>query len=73
MIKKTVYLTERQNSELEAIAKSTGKNTIDLISEAIDRFIDQVKREMILQKAAGMWKDKIDFPGFKETRKEWDR
>ena len=76
MIRKQLYLTERQNSELEAIAKITGKKQSELIREALDRFIDQesqAKREMTLFKAAGMWKDRTDLQDFDEMRKEWDR
>jgi hypothetical protein len=76
MIRTQIYLTEHQRAELAVIARTLGKKQSELIREAVDRFIDQVsdhRRKMILKKAAGIWKDRTDFPDFDKIRTEWDR
>ena len=75
-ILKELYLTEHQRDELAAIAKIAGKKQSELIREAVDRLIDQEgrsRREAVLRKAAGIWKDRMDLPYFKAARAEWDR
>ncbi|MBW1930946.1 MAG: ribbon-helix-helix protein, CopG family [Deltaproteobacteria bacterium] len=76
MVRTQIYLTERQRNELAAIAKMAGKKQSEIIREAIDLFIDQAsrsRREAILNKAAGMWRDRTDLPNFKALRAEWNR
>ena len=76
MVRTQIYLTERQHAELIAISKVMGKKQSELIREAVDRLIDQAghnRREAVLRKAAGIWKDRTDLPDFKATRAEWDR
>ena len=76
MVRTQIYLTERQREELAAIAKTVGKKQSELIREAVDRLIDQLgrgRREAVLRKAAGIWKDRTDLPDFKSVRFEWDR
>jgi len=76
MIRTQIYLTEHQRKELATIAKSFGKKQSELIREAIDRLIEQTgknHREMVLRRAAGIWKDRTDLPDFKSIRAEWDR
>jgi hypothetical protein len=76
MVRTQIYLTERQRKELAAIAKAAGKKQSELIREAVDRLIDQLgrsRRETVLSKAAGIWKNRKDLPDFKAVRAEWDR
>ncbi len=76
MVRTQIYLTERQRYDLAAIAKIEGKKQSELIREAVDRLIYQAgrsRREAVLRKAAGIWKDRTDLPDFKATRAEWDR
>lgn len=76
MVRKQVYLTEGQSDELAAIAKTVGKKQSELIREAIDLFIDQAgadRRDLVLRRTAGMWKNRTDLPDFKAIRAEWDR
>ncbi len=76
MVRTQIYLTEHQRTELAAIAKTAGKKQSELIREAISLLIDQAgfnRREVVLRKAAGIWKDRTDLPDFKATRAEWDR
>ena len=76
MVRTQVYLTQRQRDELAALAKTVGKKQSELIREAIDHLIDQSgrsRRDAVLRKAAGIWKDRTDLPDFKATRAEWDR
>jgi hypothetical protein len=76
MVRTQIYLTKSQRDELKAIAKAAGKKQSELIREAIDRLIDEVscgRREIVLQEAAGIWKDRKDLPDFRVTRAEWDR
>ena len=76
MIRTQIYLTKRQRDELAAIAKTVGKKQSELIREAVDRLIDQsghIRREVVLNTAAGVWKDRRDLPDFTAMRGEWDR
>ena len=76
MIRTQIYLTEDQREEIADIAKIEGKRQSELIREAIDRYIDEFKRnrrDIILEKAFGMWKDRTDLPDFEKMRKESDR
>lgn len=76
MIRTQIYLTERQRDKLFSIAKAAGKKQSELIREAIDHLINQKSRgfrEAVLRQAAGIWKNRIDLPDFKETRAGWDR
>ena len=76
MVRTQIYLTKTQRDELAAIAEKSGKKQSELIREAIDCFIAQVsgsRRKMVLQEAAGIWKNRKDLPDFKATRAEWDR
>ncbi|MBU0995405.1 MAG: ribbon-helix-helix domain-containing protein [Proteobacteria bacterium] len=76
MVRTQIYLTDRQRSELEIISKTLGKKQSELIREAVDRLIDQtgrIRREIILNEAAGIWKDRTDLPDLDEIRTEWDR
>ena len=61
MVRTQVYLTEAERNELAAMAKATGKKQSDLIREAVDRLIEQsaaARREAVIDRAAGMWKDR---------------
>jgi Arc/MetJ-type ribon-helix-helix transcriptional regulator len=76
MVRTQIYLTEHQRNELAAISKTLGKKQSELIREAVDRLIDKAgnsRREDVLRKAAGIWKDRTDLPDFKAIRAEWDR
>jgi metal-responsive CopG/Arc/MetJ family transcriptional regulator len=76
MIRTQIYLTDKQRSELAAIAKNLGKKQSEIIREAIDRLIDQGgqnRKKITLQKAAGIWKNRTDLPDFRALRSEWDR
>jgi hypothetical protein len=75
MIPTQIYLTQRQRDELAAIAEVSGKKQSELIREAVDQLIDQARssrRDTILRKAAGMWKDRTDLPDLKAVRADWD-
>jgi len=76
MVRTQVYLTEKERDELAALAEATGKKQSELIREALDRLLEQSaaeRREAVLQRAAGMWKDRRDLPDFRRARAEWDR
>jgi hypothetical protein len=76
MIRTQIYLTDRQRAELSVIAKASGKNQSEIIREAVDHLIDQARhhrKETVLKKAAGIWKNRTDLPDFKSIRSEWDR
>ena len=76
MIRTQIYLTDKQRIELSVIAKNLGKKQSEIIREAIDRLIDQTvgdRKELALQEAAGIWKNRKDLPDFRTLRSEWDR
>ena len=76
MVRTQVYLTKKERDGLLALANATGKKQSELIREAVDRLIEQdgtKRRRAVLDKAAGMWKDRSDLPDFKAIRAGWDR
>lgn len=76
MVRTQVYLTDEERSELAALAEATGKKQSELIREAVDRLIEQSaakRRDTVLDRAAGMWKDRDDLPDFRALRVGWDR
>ena len=76
MIRTQIYLTDKQRSELAIIAKNLGEKQSEIIRDAIDRLIDQAgqnRKKTVLQKAAGIWKNRTDLPDFRTMRSEWDR
>lgn len=76
MVRTQVYLTEKERDELTALAEATGKKQSELIREAVDRLIEQSstkRRDAVLERAAGMWKDRDDLPDVRGLRAEWDR
>lgn len=76
MVRTQVYLTEAQRDELAALAQATGTKQSELIRDAVDLLIGQrsgARRNMVLARAAGMWKDRKDLPDLKALRRQWDR
>lgn len=74
MVRTQIYLTQRQRDGLAAMARAVGKKQSELIRDAIDRLIEEEsegRRESILRRAAGMWKDRKDLPDFRAIRAEW--
>lgn len=76
MIRTQIYLMERERSGLLALAEASGKKQRELVRETVDRLIDQfdqTSRQAVIDKAAGMWKDRWDLPDFRAARRSWDR
>ena len=76
MVRTQVYLTEKERQDLLALAEVTGKKQSELIREAVDGFIERSsrgRRDAVLARAAGMWKDRRDLPDFRALRRGWDR
>ncbi|MCK4761586.1 MAG: ribbon-helix-helix protein, CopG family [Candidatus Aminicenantes bacterium] len=76
MIRTQIYLTEEEKSALNSLSASSGKSLSRLIREAVDNLIVRYSRNrhsQVLDRAAGMWKDREDLPDFAELRKDWDR
>ena len=76
MIRTQIYLTENERVALVAMSAATGKPQSKIIREAVDGLISQsskANREAVLERAAGLWKDRDDLPKFAAVRKEWDR
>lgn len=76
MVRTQIYLTEDERAALGALSATTGKPQSELIREAVDEFIgrfSKTRRESVLDRAAGMWKDRTDLPDFNAVRRQWDR
>lgn len=76
MVKTQIYLTEEEKLSLSTISHQLGKRQSELIREAVDELITRYsenRHQEILEKAAGIWKDRDDLPDFASIRKEWDR
>ncbi len=76
MVRTQVYLTENERAGLEALSEVSGKKQSELIREAVDRLLEQngrARRTAVLERAAGLWKNRKDLPDFRQIRAEWDR
>ncbi len=76
MVRTQIYLTEAERSALNSISGRLRKKQSELIREAVDDLIarySESRRQEVLDRAAGMWKDRDDLPDFQELRKDWDR
>ncbi len=78
MIKTQVYLTGYEKQQLTDISLQVGKKQGELIRDAIDSFIERFfatpkDTKMILQKTAGMWKERKDMVSAENLRRDWDR
>jgi Arc/MetJ-type ribon-helix-helix transcriptional regulator len=76
MVRTQIYLTEEERTGLGALVEATGKKQAELIREAIDRLLDTTserRRASVLNRAAGMWRNRSDLSDFKATRQSWDR
>jgi hypothetical protein len=76
MIRTQIYLTEQERAALSDLAIATGRPQSEIIREAVDGLIarsSKARREDVLSRAAGLWKDRNDLPDFAAIRKQWDR
>ena len=76
MIRTQIYLTEAERAALAALSAATGKPQSEIIREAVDRTIAQsskARREAVVERAAGLWKERCDLPDFVAEREQWDR
>jgi metal-responsive CopG/Arc/MetJ family transcriptional regulator len=76
MIRTQIYLKERQVGELKALSERSGMKKSELIREALDAFLEaesRGRREFVLRKTAGIWKDRSDLPDFSRARDGWQR
>ncbi len=76
MIRTQIYLTEDERTALGALSAETGKPQSQMIREAVDEYIalsGKAHREAVLDRAAGLWKDRDDLPDFHALRQAWDR
>lgn len=74
MRKAQVFLREDQKSDLEAIAKRTGRKQSELIRSGVDLVIEREKtrgdwRESVRQ-AAGIWRGRNDIPELMRQMRE---
>ena len=73
-----IELSSSQIAALEALARDTGRSREQLLSEAVERLledagVDTVDWRGILRAGEGLWEHRDDFPDFDEVRREWDR
>lgn len=71
-----IYLTDEEQLELDSLSERKGTSKSALIREAVDEYLakySEERRREVIERAAGMWKDRDDLPDFEEIRKEWDR
>jgi hypothetical protein len=76
MVRTQIYLTESERSALARMGDVTGKKLAELIREAIDCYLAQSgaqHRHIVLERVAGLWKDRTDLPVPGELRREWHR
>lgn len=71
-----IYLTEKEKRELDRLSVERGVSKSSIIREAVDEYLAKhstERRKEVLERVAGMWKDRDDLPDFEELRKEGDR
>jgi len=76
MVRTQIYLTEAERSALKRLSARSGKKQSELIREAVDGLLGQfesARRQAVLKRAAGLWKDRDDLPDFAALRRSWDR
>jgi metal-responsive CopG/Arc/MetJ family transcriptional regulator len=76
VIRMQVNLTEQQCKALADLAAATGQKRSELIREAVRRMLGQSspnRRDIVLARAAGIWKKRHDLSGARGMRREWDR
>ena len=76
MVRTQIYLTDKERAGLEALSEACGKKQSELIREAVDHLLEEsskTRRTTILERAAGIWKNRKDLPDFGAARAEWDR
>jgi hypothetical protein len=76
MVRTQIYLTQKEYVALKSLASQTGKSQSELIRAAVDDLIDRLgsrSRRDVLDRTAGIWKNRDDLPDFGELRKSWDR
>lgn len=76
MVRTQIYLTEEERDGLSKLSIESGKKQSELIRDAIDWLIARLskgRQQAILDKAAGLWKDRKDMPDTAALRAEWDR
>jgi hypothetical protein len=76
MVRTQIYLTQKEYVALKSLASQTGKSQSELIRAAVDDLIDRLgsrSRRDVLDRIAGIWKNRNDLPDFGELRKSWDR
>jgi hypothetical protein len=76
MVRKQIYVTQRQDRQLKRLASRTRKSAAAIIREAIDNHLrngSESERAQIIKETAGLWKDRTDLPDFAALRREFDR
>jgi len=71
-----IYLTEKERSFLDSLSEQSGKKLSELIREAVDDLIERYSKKRkyyIIDKAAGIWKNRKDLEDFSKIRQNWDR
>jgi predicted transcriptional regulator len=71
-----IELSDSQSEALQSLARETGRTAQQLLSEAIQRLLDEsdaVDWRSALASLAGVWADRNDLPDIRELRREWER
>ncbi len=75
MPRKQILISEKQLEVLQMLVARTGKNESELISEALELYLESAEEHQklsALMAAAGMWKDREDLPDTRVLRQEWN-
>lgn len=75
-VRLTVDLPAHVLDRLSVLARNSNRSTTELIRDAVCQYIDRSideRRQAIVEKATGLWKDRDDLPDFRSLRNDWDR
>ena len=67
-----IYLTEKERSGLQRLSDEKGTSKSALVREAVDEYLakhSEEHRREVLERVAGIWKDRDDLPDFEKLRK----
>jgi hypothetical protein len=76
MSRTRIHLTDKQRTERCNIYKKQERKQHEIIHVAKDRLIsesEQKRKQMALEEASGIWRDREDLLDFSGMRSQWDR
>ena len=71
-----IYLTDEERQALKVLAEKQGRSQSAIIREAVDRYLQGASVQTwqnVIDRTAGLWKDREDIPDRTSMKDEWVR